>query len=230
MTELAHIPTDIDLTCSEPLRATITAHLDNWQVTRHNAEATRRAAVAIIVVDVANDGGVYAMTGHHEPSAAALLLTRRASGLKNHAGQWAFPGGRIDAGETSETAALRELEEEVGLKLDPSCILGRLDDYSTRSGFAITPVVVWGGRNVVLRPNPDEVASVHRIAIKELLRQDAPLLQNTSSSPHPILLMPIGQSWIASPTGAMLYQFREVAILGRSTRVDHFEQPFFAWR
>jgi 8-oxo-dGTP pyrophosphatase MutT (NUDIX family) len=161
---------------------------------------------------------------------AALILTRRASGLENHAGQWALPGGRLEQDESPEQAALRELEEEVGLGLDSGDVMGRLDDFVTRSGFLITPVVLWGGPNQTLKPNPAEVRSIHRIPVSELLRPDAPILDSMPESENPVLLMPVGRSWIAAPTAALLYQFREVAILGRQTRVAHFEQPHFAWR
>jgi hypothetical protein len=118
----------------------------------------------------------------------------------------------------------------VGLTLDRGRILGRLDDFTTRSGFIITPVVVWGGLKVNLTPNPSEVESIHRIPIKEFMRADAPILQKVPGNGNPILLMPVGNSWIAAPTAALIYQFREVAILGRNTRVAHFEQPLFAWQ
>ena len=78
--------------------------------------------------------------------------------------------------------------------------------------------------------NPAEVASIHRIALAELLRSDAPMLEPSRHGPHPVLRMPIGDSWIAAPTAAMLYQFREVCLLGRDTRVADFDQPDFAWR
>jgi hypothetical protein len=125
---------------------------------------------------------------------------------------------------------LRELGEEVGLPLESDRVMGCLDDFSTRSGFTITPVVVWGGTEIALTPDPGEVASVHRIPIAELMRKDAPILEKIPESHHPVLLMPVGHSWIATPTAAMLYQFREVAILGQATRVAHFEQPYFAWQ
>jgi 8-oxo-dGTP pyrophosphatase MutT (NUDIX family) len=159
-----------------------------------------------------------------------LLLTKRASELRNHAGQWAMPGGRIDAGESPEQAALRELHEEVGLALAAEAVLGRLDDYATRSGYVITPVVVWAGAARQLRPNAAEVASVHRIPVSELLRGDAPLLNQVKGAEHPVLRMPIGTRWIAAPTAAFLYQFREWCVLGRGTRVAHFDQPAFAWK
>jgi hypothetical protein len=124
---------------------------------------------------------------------------------------------------------LRELEEEVGLKLDPDCVLGRLDDYNTRSGFTIKPVVVWGGNDVSLRANPGEVASIHLIPLAEFMREDAPILQDIPESENPVLMMPVGDNWIAAPTAAIIYQFREVAMLGNDRRVSHYEQPYFAW-
>ncbi len=198
---------------------------------RESPDGHRRAAVAVAVLE---EGGGARLDGiavpPHWSDEAALLLTRRAAGLRRHAGQWALPGGRIDAGETPEQAALRELREETALALDADCVLGRLDDIVTRSGYVMTPVVVWAGRAEGLVPNPDEVASLHRIPVNEFLREDAPLLDDTPDSPHPVLRMPVGQTWIAAPTASVLYQFREVCVLGRQTRVAHFEQPRFAWR
>ena len=136
----------------------------------------------------------------------------------------------IDDGETAEQAALRELHEEVDLHLESDSILGRLDDFTTRSGYTITPVVIWGGENPELTPNPSEVDSIHRIPLSEFLREDAPLLESIPESDDPVLLMPVGHGWIASPTGAILYQFREVALNGRQIRVSHYEQPYFAWQ
>ena len=102
-----------------------------------------------------------------------MLLTRRAADLRAHGGQWALPGGRCDAGETPAEAALRELHEELGLELGPDDVLGLLDDYPTRSGYLITPVVVWAAGGAAISPNPAEVASVHRIALEEIEREDA---------------------------------------------------------
>lgn len=211
------------------LRRHILANLDDFRVQSNGNTTARAAAVALVIVAVGDERSFYASAppGSCE---AALILTKRSADLHNHAGQWALPGGSMDAGETAEQTALRELGEEVGLFLHNDAILGRLDDFITRSGFIITPVVIWGGEEVNLTPNHTEVASIHRIPLTEFMRQDAPLLEDIPESREPVLLMPVGGSWIASPTGAILYQFREVALKGRPTRVSHFEQPCFAWQ
>src|SRR4029077_7647890 len=95
-------------------------------------------------------------------------LTRRGAGLRAHAAQWALPGGRVDAGESVAAAALRALEEEDGVVCATAAVLGRLDDYGTRSSFLITPVVVWAGAECALTPNPAEVTAVYRIPLVEL--------------------------------------------------------------
>ncbi len=217
--------------CDQPLLELISTNLARFAVKAQEPLERRLAAVALTVVDQGFGANVYGLPALTTWSReAALILTMRASGLENHAGQWAAPGGRLEPGETPEQAALRELEEEVDLKLGPEQVMGRLDDYVTRSGFVITPVVVWGGPNQSLSPNPEEVRSIHRIPLSELLRPDAPLLDRIPESDNPVLLMPVGNSWIAAPTAALLYQFREVALRGRRTRVAHFEQPHFAWK
>lgn len=196
----------------------------------HRATSTgHRAAVALAV---AEEGWGAELPGFAQSATwstqAALILTRRAASLNNHPGQWALPGGRMDRGESAEQAALRELAEEVGLQLDSSTVLGRLDDFVTRSGFVITPVVFWAGPARTLVANPTEVASIHRIPVVEFMREDAPFLDPIADSPHPVLRMPVGHTWVAAPTAALLYQFREVCIAGRNTRVAHYEQPLFA--
>ncbi len=181
--------------------------------------ALRHAAVAIIVA------------ASEDETEAAVLLTRRPQHLNRHAGQYALPGGRMDAGETPEDAALRETVEELGLTLDPTAILGRLDDYATKSGFRITPVVVWGGPALDLAPDPNEVARVHRIPLSELNSPDIPTIDTPFDGTAPIIGLPLASLGHAlhAPTAALLYQFREVALRGLPTRVADFDQPRFAW-
>ena len=215
----------------DALRRLLSERLAAWPLHAPDEAGLKRAAVALVVTDEGPGSGLWGLTrSGHWSTEAALILTRRAAHLRRHAGQWALPGGRIDEGETPEQAALRELHEEVGLLLAPADVLGRLDTFITRSGFAITPVVLWAGPAPQLRPNPAEVASVHRIPVQEFLRADAPILEPLAGSEHPVLKMPVGDNWIAAPTAALIYQFREVCVLGRPTRVAHFEQPVFAWQ
>lgn len=236
----------------EALRARIEVNLSAHPVREHGLDGKRHAAVALVLLDSdeelhgADDlvvdrlldlGGApgtddASFTGRVDGTAggAALLLTRRGAHLRAHARQWAFPGGRIDDGETPLQAAMREAEEEVGLTLTADDLLGRLDDYSTRSGYVMTPFVFWVGDQREPVPNPDEVASAHRIAFDELLRSDSPRFVEIEESDRPVVQMPIGGDLIHAPTGAIMYQFRAVALEGRLQRVDELEQPVFAWK
>jgi 8-oxo-dGTP pyrophosphatase MutT (NUDIX family) len=200
------------------LRATIAARCAAFPRVAHDDGSLTRAAVALTLVE-ADDGS----------GEAAFLLTRRAAEMRAHAGQWALPGGRSDPGETSERAALRELEEELGLALPPAAVLGVLDDYSSRSGYAITPVVAWLEDAAALRPNPHEVASTHFIRLDAILAEDAVTFETIPESPRPLIRLRIGDQHIHAPTAAMIYQLREL-VAGRVTRVAHLEQPVFAWR
>jgi 8-oxo-dGTP pyrophosphatase MutT (NUDIX family) len=164
---------------------------------------------------------------------AAFLLCRRAARLNSHSAQWALPGGRLDPGESPEEAARRELWEELGVELGSDAVIGLLDDYPTRSGYVITPVVLWGGADPDLKPSPDEVRAVYRIGIHTLCRDDSPRYVSIPESDRPVVQVPLGNDLIHAPTGAVLVQFRWVGIDGRpadDARVDHLEQPVFAWR
>ena len=219
------------MNCDDNLRARIVGNLSEFKVTEADADEAHRAAVAITVTDVAYGPNLPGLPNYPErQDTAALLLTRRSARLRNHPGQWAFPGGKLEHGEAPIQTALREMFEEVYVDLDGAAVLGRLDDFVTRSGFVMTPIVVWGGVGLEAEPNPDEVASIHRIPLSEFLREDAPLLDDVAGSEHPVLRMPVGPDYIAAPTAALIYQFREVCLLGRHTQVAHYEQPRFAWR
>lgn len=216
----------------QALRDTLSRCLRQTEARTLQTAGLRRAAVVLAVVDAGLGAALPGFAAHASWSGdAAFLLTRRSERLARHAGQWALPGGRIDEGETAQAAALRELHEELGLLLDPDCVLGTLDDYATRSGFVITPLVVWAGAAPALTPDPAEVASVHRVPLTELLREDAPFLDPPHKGhEHPVLRMPLGEHWVAAPTAAILYQFAQQCLLGRPTSVAHFDQPQFTWR
>lgn len=202
----------------EALRETISDRLAAFDVRRAPAgDGLRRAAVALTLVD---DGH-----GH-----AAFVLTKRAPSLRSHGGQLALPGGRVDPGETPEETALRELAEEVGMEAGPADILGRLDDYPTRSGYLMTPIVVWAPPEARLEANPAEVARIFRVPMRELRRPDSPEIFSIPESDRPVIRLPFFDDKLNAPTAAVVYQFREVALEGRATRVDHFDQPVWAWR
>ena len=193
------------------------ANLSSFERQALPDDGRRRAAVAQVLLS-------------DEEGRACFLITRRAATLRKHTGQWALPGGRLDTGETAEDAALRELREEVGLSLDETTVLGLLDDYGTRSGFIITPVVVWGGLVGELTPNPAEVAKIFRVPLDDLEGPDVPRLINIPESDRPVIQLPLLGTLIHAPTAAVVYQMREVVVHGRPTRVNHFEQPVWAWR
>jgi 8-oxo-dGTP pyrophosphatase MutT (NUDIX family) len=178
----------------------------------------KRAAVAIALVETERPAGD-----------AAFVLTRRTADLRAHRNQWALPGGRCDAGETPAQAALREMHEEVGLHLAPDAVLGLLDDYPTRSGYLITPVVVWAGEGAKMHPNAAEVASVHRIPLADIVTADAFDFVTIPESDRRVVRVRIERHLIHAPTAAVIYQFREL-LAGRTTRVGDLEQPVFAWR
>jgi 8-oxo-dGTP pyrophosphatase MutT (NUDIX family) len=172
------------------------------------------SAVAVVVLDDGND-------------AACIPLFVRAAGLASHPGQFALPGGKVDRGESAETAALRELREELGLAVSHDGILGSLDDFDTRSGFTITPVVVWGGSAAAeLEPSPGEVAELFLLTLADLRSAVGSAKRGTSRAF--CLELPWGP--VYAPTAAILYQFSEVALDGRPSRVNDFYQPPFTRR
>lgn len=179
-------------------------------------KAGRHAAVALVVLPDA-DGD------------ASVIVTQRAAGLRRHGGQWALPGGRLDEGEGVMEAALRELEEEVGVTLDTATICGCLDDFHTRSGYLITPVVMWSPVAQTLTLEPGEVAAAHLLTLSEVGRPEAARVETLAGSDKPLFALAVLETWIFAPTAAILHQFAELAVWGRTTRVAHYEQPRFAW-
>ncbi|AQA03260.1 coenzyme A pyrophosphatase [Mycobacterium sp. MS1601] len=233
----------------DDLRTLISGHLAGHERRVVTDSTKRHAAVAVVLVDsVAGEDRVDPvlpdgwMAGRPMPGqnldgrmvdvagGASFFLCRRASRLSSHAAQWALPGGRLDPGETPEQAALRELDEEVGIRLPESAVLGLLDDYATRSGYVITPVVVWGGGRGDPRPSPDEVVAVYRVGLHQLLRDDSPRFVAIPESPRPVVQIPLGHDLIHAPTGAVLLQLRWLGLEGRSEAVNELEQPVFAWK
>ncbi|MGB3810827.1 MAG: CoA pyrophosphatase [Parvibaculum sp.] len=199
------------------LRDDVARRLGSFELAPPPPGTLKRAAVAITIVPHGNS--------------AAFLLTRRAPRLNAHGGQWALPGGRIDGNETPVEAALRELEEEISLRATSSAVLGTLDDYPTRSGYLITPVVVWADNLEGMKPNPGEVASIHPFALDELVRPDSPVFLTIPESAKPVIRILLGEKdHVHAPTAAVLYQFGEVALRGRATRVADLEQPVWAWK
>jgi 8-oxo-dGTP pyrophosphatase MutT (NUDIX family) len=199
------------------LRQKILTNLGEHPRTELHRPEMRQAAVAITIVP-----------GSH--GAAGFILTRRSSNLRSHAYQYALPGGKIDPGEDAEQAARRELSEEVSLDVGSEAVLGALDDYETRSGYIITPIVVWVDGAESLEPQRDEVDQVHIIDLHQLDRSDSPRWVEIDQSPKPVIQLPIQNRLIHAPTGALLYQFREVGMHGRLVRTDSIEEPVWAWR
>lgn len=201
----------------DALRAKLAQNLTRLQGTGAPHAGLKRAAVCVIVTD---DGA----------GGAALVLTRRAKHLNAHAGQFALPGGRMDTDETALQAGLREAHEEIGLHLAADAVLGFLDDYPTRSGYLITPVVAWAPADSPMLANPDEVAAIYRVGLGDLNRPGSPEFVSIPESDRPVIRYPLLGTRIHAPTAAVIYQFMEVAVHGRATRVAHLEQPVWAWR
>ena len=199
------------------LKLRISENISRFRRVEANDDGLRRAGVALVVSGLA-DGTM-----------ADVVVTLRAQRLNRHSGQFALPGGRLDEGETAIAAALRETHEEIGLSLTEEAVLGVLDDYVSRSGFVITPVVVWAGPVQQFVPDPGEVETVYRIPLAELDEAQVPAIIADKEGGKPVMsaVFPTVGYRMFAPTAALIYQFREVCLHGRETRVGELGQPEF---
>jgi 8-oxo-dGTP pyrophosphatase MutT (NUDIX family) len=207
----------MDYTLSDNLKARISAHLSTHDRLVVDDTSLRKAAVCLLVGSAG------------QSARADIVVTLRSSRLNRHSNQFALPGGRLDHGESHVEAALRETHEEIGLQLASSSVLGMLDDLVTRSGFVITPVVAWAGMVGEFVPDPAEVAEVYRIPLNELDSASIPEMVSDKASGKPVMsaVFPTIGHRMYAPTAALLYQFREVCLHGRPTRVGDLGQPEF---
>ncbi|ALE17051.1 hypothetical protein AMC99_01761 [Altererythrobacter epoxidivorans] len=123
------------------------------------AEAGRATEAAVLI----------AVTERDEPG---LLLTQRPRDMRDHPGQVAFPGGKIDPGEDAVQAALREAHEEIALDPSQVRIIGTTDRYQTGTGFDVTPVLGVVPPDLDLTPNPDEVEAWFEVPLSLVLRRE----------------------------------------------------------
>lgn len=195
-------------------RASIAARVAGFPRVAAERPDLKQAAVAVCVT-------------MHE-NTPSLLLTRRAARLRDHAGQWALPGGRRNPGEAAIEGALRETYEEVGLLLATVDVLGVLDDYVTRSGYVMTPVVCWAGDVGELHGAQTEVAAVHQVPLSGL--DVEPRFTSIPESDAPVIQLPLFDRYLHAPTAAIIHQFCRIACRAEVQRVAHYEQPVFAWR
>ena len=161
-------------------------------------QALEPAAVLLLVVN------------HAQPT---VVLTQRTSHLAHHAGQIAFPGGRREgADESPETTALREAREEIGLEAARVELLGRLPEYRTGTGFAVTPVVGWVEPPLTYRPDPHEVADVFEVPLTFLLdtanhRYESAFYRGRMRH---YWAMPFGERFIWGATAGMIVTFQRL--------------------
>jgi 8-oxo-dGTP pyrophosphatase MutT (NUDIX family) len=213
---MVNLPIDAAAFCERGLRERM-AQFQPLEVA--SADDLRPAAVGIVL-------GYWA-------SALPLcfLLIQRSSALASHAGQYGLPGGKVQQGESFEQALIREANEEIGLDIGTQHIIGRMDDYSTRSGYSIRPFVVWYGAGLLPTPDPGEVACLLHIPVSALTGPAIPTLLTYPGAEKPVIQLPLGgERVIHAPTGAILFQFGQWVIRGTRVRSDAYSEPSFAWK
>ncbi|MFQ5564941.1 MAG: NUDIX hydrolase [Paracoccaceae bacterium] len=208
---------------TDATRAHIRANLAGYSRRTAAPEGLRPAAVSAVLAPLPDHS-------------TAFLLTLRTPRLNAHAGQYALPGGKLDPGEDALAAARRELAEELGIQVGLDQVLGALDDLPTRSGYLVTPFVVWLGERAAPRPSPHEIAELHRIPLSDLFaglgrgaNRDLSADDTSGPSVFSLYIPTLGHDLFA-PTAAIMDHFREVALLGRPTPVVRFGEPRFAQR
>lgn len=181
-----------------PLEQLMTA--DERERQHENAmRALKPAAVLLLVVNHRDD--------------PTVVFTQRTAHLADHAGQISFPGGRCDPGDgTPERTALREAHEEIGLPPHAVEVLGRLPDYRTSTGFAVTPIVGWAEPPLAYQPDPYEVADVFEVPLAFLLdtrnhRYESAFYKGRMRN---YWAMPFGERFIWGATAGMLVTFQRI--------------------
>lgn len=199
------------ITVEPELRARMAANMAGFERREIDPQGLRAAAVAILV------------SPHRKRR--TFVLTRRALTMRRNAGNFALPGGNFEPGEDAVAAAVRETAEELGVRIGREAAMGLLDDFQTLGGHRVTPVVFWCEDELAIHPDPVEVHKVWRIPLTELDHPRSPRRLPREGGGPPILQMRLAGKWVNAPTAAWLYQFREVALHGRATRLDGVGQP-----